>query len=767
MDKRLFNECDEKCLRDEPAACTACCPMHVDIALFAGEIAKGDYRAAYKVLEKRLPFAGIFAMICDHPCESPCVRDMPIRISELEKAAVTYGNAPRKRMVTLPKKKGNIAVVGGGISGLSAAFELNKKGYNVTIYEQTERLGGRIWDFEGKRISRELIIDELRRIGEMEIKLVFNRKIHKDALAALTNEYDAVYLGTGTWAEYLPVESDTFQVSNSSVFAGGRLLGTDSVILSVSTGKRAAISIERYTQRISLTASREREGSFETPMRYNTEGIASLAAIELTGAFYTKEEAANEAERCLKCRCDECVKACVHLRKFDMAPKAYARQILINDDVIMGTRYANTMINSCAMCGLCGERCPQGIDMREIVREARASMVENGKMPPSAHDFALRDMEFCAGGSFFTVKKPPAKKGEAAPPKADYLFYPGCQLPASCPEHVERAYHYLLSESVEAKLGGVGLMLGCCGAPADWAGRRDMALENIEKIRSAWEETGKPVFILACTSCMNVFERYLPEIKTVSLWEIMNDCGLEAAAIGRAIPDGRILHIHDACGARHNASVQDSVRHMVTDMGYKIKELEYSRDKTKCCGYGGMVFYANRDEANDFVDDRIRESPEDLIVYCAMCKDLFASRGKRTYHILDLVFAVDPETYALKKMPSLSDRRANRAVLKKKLLQELWKEDMDESPKGKTGIVVSIPQDVLDAMEERYILFEDVEDVLEYSRRSGQRFLNTEDSSFLAGFRKKNQTYWVRWVEKEDGVHIVSVYSHRMAVSSH
>jgi L-lactate utilization protein LutB len=97
----------------------------------------------------------------------------------------------------------------------------------------------------------------------------------------------------------------------------------------------------------------------------------------------------------------------------------------------MGTRYANTMINSCAMCGLCGEQCPQGIDMREIVREARASMVENDKMPPSAHDFALRDMEFCSSNNFFMVKKPPVTSGES--PQANYMFYPGCQLSASSP----------------------------------------------------------------------------------------------------------------------------------------------------------------------------------------------------------------------------------------------------------------------------------------------------------------------------------------------
>lgn len=750
MNKRLFQECDAQCLRDEPAACVARCPAHVDITSLAGEIEKGDYKNAYKILEKRLPLASIIAMICDHPCESACVRDMPIRISELERAAVIYGRSPKKKIVSLPKKKGNVAVAGGGLSGISAAFELDKKGYNVTIYERSEKLGGRIWDFGA--VSRELIDDELRRIGETDIKILFGRKIDSNALGSLTNEYDAVYLGTGIWEEFLPIDSGTFQVLNSSVFAGGRLMGSDSIIESISTGKRAAISIERYTQKISMTASRDREGSFETPMRYNTHGVVPLQAIELTGAFYTKEEAAGEAGRCLKCRCDECIKACAHLRKYDIAPKAYARQILINDDVIMGTRYANTMINSCAMCGLCGKQCPQGIDMGELVREARASMVDTNKMPPSAHDFALRDMEFCSGSSFFMVK---------TPPKTDYMFYPGCQLPASCPEHVEKAYHYILSN----KSAGVGLMLGCCGAPADWAGRRELALENAGRIRGAWEEAGKPVFILACTSCMKVFERYLPEIKIVSLWEIINERGLPAGASGRA--GGRALHIHDACGARHNNKVQDSVRNMVTDMGYQIKELTFSRDKTKCCGYGGMVFYANRTQAKDFVDDICeKDCNEDLIVYCAMCKDLFANAGKRTYHILDLIFAEDPENYAMKKMPSLSDRRANRAGLKRKLLRELWNESADESAKGKpqaTGLM--IPQTVLDVMEERLILLEDVEDVLEYSRQSGQRFFNTQDNSFLAGFRKKNVTYWARWTEKEDGAHIINVYSHRMAVS--
>ena len=78
MASNLFEEC-EKCLNEEPAASTACCPLHIDVAGLSNEIEKGSFKKAYKLLEKRMPFAGIFGMICDHPCENACVRAKPER----------------------------------------------------------------------------------------------------------------------------------------------------------------------------------------------------------------------------------------------------------------------------------------------------------------------------------------------------------------------------------------------------------------------------------------------------------------------------------------------------------------------------------------------------------------------------------------------------------------------------------------------------------------------------------------------------------------
>ena len=87
---------------------------------------------------------------------------------------------------------------------------------------------------------------------------------------------------------------------------------------------------------------------------------------------------------------------------------------------------------------------------------------------------------------------------------------------------------------------------------------------------------------------------------------------------------------------------------------------------------------------------------------------------------------------------------------------------MDLNIRNESNLV--IPQEIRKSMEERHILIEDIEEVIVHSGISGDRFFNSADSSYLANLRIKNVTYWVRYTEKEDGIHIISVYSHRMEV---
>ncbi|KNZ43432.1 pyridine nucleotide-disulfide oxidoreductase/dicluster-binding protein [Acetobacterium bakii] len=785
MDLDKLLEVGDLCIHPEPPVCNATCPVHLDVIAFINEIEKGDFKKAYKLMEKRIPFAKLIGKICDHPCETVCVRKDAggsIQVSELEKLVINQGYTAPKKTLPLPKNKGKVAIIGGGLSGITAAVDLDKKGYMVSVYEKSNRLGGRLWEYESDTLKKEEIEEELQIFERQKISVTLNTAIDQSRLETLEGDYDAIFIGTGDWEEKLEINRESFMVGESNVFAGGKLAGEGtSVIGSVSSGRRAAISIDRYVSKVSIMASREREGRFETPLNYKTDNVLRVEKINKQGDYYTEAEGIAEAKRCLKCVCEDCITTCSHMQRFNISPDAYIRQINQSERIILGTHYANTMINSCTECGLCKERCFLDISMKDVIHETRESMVEKGKMPVSAHDFALKDMQFSNSDRFSMVRKQPSKeqskdlfyypvisyskyaqglyKGTG---KTGYLFYPGCQLSASHSEYIGEIYKYLVGTMKETKIDGdVGMYLGCCGAPADWAGRQDLMQENIGKIKDVWKEMEEPTFILACSSCASIFEKYCPEINTISLWEIFDKYGLPETKI---TPDRGVLNLHDACATRNNPKIHESIRNITKSLGYEIKEFGYSKEKTKCCGYGGLVYYANRDQSNDFVQDRISESTEDMLVYCAMCKDLFVEGGKKTYHILDLIYAKDLTSAGLQKTPSFSERHHNRAQLKIDLLSEIWGEKQTMDTTNELDFSLIIPDDAQKLMQDRYILFEDVEKVIDHARKNDEYFFNPETKNYLAKLRHENVTYWVRYEENGKDVIVNSVYSHRMEV---
>lgn len=787
----------EKCIHAEPPVCEASCPVHLDVISFVSELAKGDFIKAYKLMEKRIPLVSLLCQICEHPCQDVCVRnkiDGPIQIHELEKAAFAYGFAPPKKALKLPKNKGSVAVIGGGISGLVAAKDLDKKGYKVDLFDKADRLGGRLWDFVDNGLTRESIEKELESINQTDIKVHINTTIEQETLKEYLNTYDAVCLTcnsildidaapeSGTVDDNDKSKPRTFQVNDVGLFAVGNYTGEheESVIFSASYGRRMAISIDRYVKGSSLTAGREREGIFETKLNYNPQNEDALPPVQKSGSIFTKDEAVSEAKRCLKCQCNECIKACSHMQMFEVTPDEYIRRINHNERIILGTHFANKMINSCTECGLCQVQCPVGIGMKEIIQQTRESMVERNKMPVSAHDFALKDMQYSNSDAFSMVRKQPTKeqskdlfyypvvafsgyvrglyKGSG---KTGYVFYPGCQLSATHSEYIGDIYKHLVDVIKESDAeNDVAVYLGCCGAPADWAGRKDMMEETSEKIKEVWEELGQPTFILACSSCDSTFNKYLPMIQTVSLWEVFDKYGLPNTNIKTG---KKVLNIHDACATRDDDKLQDSVRSIVKTLGYKIEELPYSKEKTKCCGYGGLVSYANKEQAKAFADQRIKEMSQDVLVYCAMCQDALVRENAKAYHILDIIYGAD-ELREPKKMPTLSERQNNRKLLKQQLLKEIWGETVDAMQED-LDFEVSLSEDVVALMEERFILKTDIEKVIDNSRKTGERFQNPNTGHYLAKLRLQNVTYWVEYEEAElNQVNVISVYSHRMEV---
>ena len=109
-------------------------------------------------------------------------------------------------------------------------------------------------------------------------------------------------------------------------------------------------------------------------------------------------------------------------------------------------------------------------DLGEVCEYARKQMVKANKMPPSAFEFAIEDMEFSNSDEFFTVINKE---------NLNYVFFPGCQLCASEPDLVKVIYKDLNNKLKNE----VGLILGCCGVIGKWSGEEEKFYREIKLIK--------------------------------------------------------------------------------------------------------------------------------------------------------------------------------------------------------------------------------------------------------------------------------------------
>lgn len=770
MDQQELRNLENMCIQECAPWCAARCPVHVDVRAMNAAVVKGDFPLARQIFLKAVPFPGIISHVCDHPCQNDCRRKDAgdaIAMRGLEKAILNLVSGSESKLKVLPKKPKRIAVVGAGLSGLTASLDLAKKGYEIVLFEAGDRLGGSVWDSAREELPAQIILDDLKVLEKVPLTVRLNTALGKDVfLSELQGDFDAVYIGIGSGAALsndpevdssgrIPVDDITFETGRTGVFAGGSAVngsGGRSPIRSISDGRRAAISIDRFLQKVSLTASRENEGSYETRLFTSLKGIDPLPRVPISdlSKCYSQDESIREAKRCLQCECMECVKVCDFLAEFKGYPRKYIRQIYNNLSIVMGHRHGNKLINSCSFCGLCKEVCPEDLHMGDVCKAARMTMVTQGKMPPSAHEFALRDMEFSNSNHFALARHEPGMQSSA------FLFFPGCQLAASSPESVQQVYTYLR----ERLQGGVGLMLRCCGAPADWSGRQELFGNVFQDFESQWLRLGSPKLILACSTCYSEFKSRLPGDSIVSLWEIIDRSGLPP---GKSGPKAETFAIHDPCTSRQEAGIHTSVRSIAQKLGLDLQELSLSQELTECCGFGGLMRFANREIADLVVERRIHETSANLLTYCAMCRDSFASHGKPAWHILDLLFGESSIEDKLGKRLDYSQRRENRFQLKTKLLKDLWGEQRLDTQRFR-HVKLYISDEVRELMEKRMILEEDLREVIDWAEKNQARLVHKDTGHFLAHYRPNKVTYWVEYSPHEDGYMIYNTYCHRMEV---
>ncbi len=322
--------------------CTATCPLHCNAQGYVALISQGKFKEALALIREKLPFPGILAYACSHPCEKECKRieeDRPVSICHLKRFLVDHVEEPEFEFKPYQEKDQKVAIIGGGPSGLVAAFDLRKLGYRVTLFESLNELGGLLTHgFPSYRLPKQVVKKDLSGLDKMGIEIRLGTEVGKDIPAeTLLQSFDAIFIGVGTagaesttrvFKGLRKTRKGTIQVNPVSletalkgVFAGGdSVTGPGTIVESMAHGRKAAISIDRYLRGEDLIKGRESEGKQTSPFqsdlpdskRKEREILPDM--VKPLGSGLTPEEAVEDAKRCLNCGgcsdCGECAKYC-------------------------------------------------------------------------------------------------------------------------------------------------------------------------------------------------------------------------------------------------------------------------------------------------------------------------------------------------------------------------------------------------------------------------------------------------------------------------
>lgn len=220
-----------------------------------------------------------------------------------------------------------------------------------------------------------------------------------------------------------------------------------------------------------------------------------------------------------------------------------------------------------------------------------------------------------------------------------YGFLPGCSLSSYSPDAVAKTAAYL-----NAVLPKFSALLRCCGKPTRDLGEQRTFQRRFAETQRDMADIGAEKMILACPNCKKVFDEQTPET-ALSLWEILQKVGIPEELRGKAKNSDIVFTIHDPCSARYDTAAQEGVRWLLTELGYRYEDSEFSREKTRCCGFGGQVGTVDPALAAQVMERRLATLPErSVVTYCATCRSAFMQNGRKAWHILDLLWG--PVVYA-------------------------------------------------------------------------------------------------------------------------
>ena len=212
-------------------------------------------------------------------------------------------------------------------------------------------------------------------------------------------------------------------------------------------------------------------------------------------------------------------------------------------------------------------------------------------------------------------------------------FMGGCALANYNPQLVVKTAEYLKTVYPD-----LSVVQKCCGKPTKAIGQYDKFHERFDGLTADLEYLQVDEIIVACQSCYKTMKEN-PNIKVTSLWEVLPQIGLPKEVLGKGKGSKIVFSMHDSCSVRPYHAIHDGIRWIMDELGYQYEEPEKTKGTTRCCGFGGMVVPANPDVAKEVMKRRVSDFPtENVLTYCAACRQSMLLGGAKAWHILDLVW---------------------------------------------------------------------------------------------------------------------------------
>ena len=195
-----------RCLKCKKPACVGGCPVNVRIPEFIAKVQEGDFKAAYEIITSTNALPALSGRVCpqESQCESKCVRGIkgePVAIGRLERfVADWYRENVNAMPEKVPSNGHKVAVVGSGPAGMTAASDLAKLGYQVSMFEALHTAGGvLVYGIPEFRLPKAIVANEITKLQaqgvEVMTNMVIGRVLTIDELFEMG--YEAIFVGSG------------------------------------------------------------------------------------------------------------------------------------------------------------------------------------------------------------------------------------------------------------------------------------------------------------------------------------------------------------------------------------------------------------------------------------------------------------------------------------------------------------------------------------------------------------------------------------------